>query len=44
MSIPLKGMLDGHVTVNKPVIPTIYIVAYTWPLYSAQFLVNAVNS
>ena len=26
----LKG--QGHVTVNKPVISTIYIFAYTWPI------------
>ena len=26
----------GHVTVNKPVISRIYIVAHTWPLCSAQ--------
>ena len=26
----LKG--QGHITVNKPVISSIYIVAHTWPL------------
>ena len=37
----LKG--QGHVTVNKPVVSTIYIVAHTWPLCSAQILVDGVN-
>ena len=31
---------QGHVTVNKPVISMIYIVAHTWPLCSAQILVG----
>ena len=34
----LKG--QGHVTANKPVIFIIYIVAHTWPLCSAQTLVD----
>ena len=34
---------QGHVTVNKPVISIIYIVAHTWPLCSAQILVDGVN-
>ena len=34
---------QGHVTVNKPVISTIYIVPHTWPLCSAQILVDGVN-
>ena len=33
----------GHVTVNKPVISIIYIVVHTWPLCSAQILVDGVN-
>ena len=37
----LKG--HGHVTVNKPVISKIYIVAQTWPLCSAQILVDGLN-
>ena len=37
----LKGR--GHVTVNKPVISIIYIVVQTWPLCSAQILVDGVN-
>ena len=37
----LKG--QGQVTVNKPVISMIYIVAHTWPLCSAQILVDGVN-
>ena len=37
----LKG--QGHVTVNKPVISIIYIVAHTWPLCSVQILVDGVN-
>ena len=37
----LKGL--GHITVNKPVISIIYIVAHTWPLCSAQILVDGVN-
>ena len=39
--ISLKG--QGHVTVNKPVISIIYIVAHTWPLCSAQILVDGAN-
>ena len=34
---------QGHVTVNKPVISVIYIITYTWPLCSAQSLVDGVN-
>ena len=34
---------QGHVTVNKPVISIIYIVSHTWPLCSAQILVDGVN-
>ena len=34
---------QGHVTVNKPVISMIYIVSHTWPLCSAQILVDGVN-
>ena len=34
---------QGHVTVNKLVISIIYIVAHTWPLCSAQILVDGVN-
>ena len=34
---------QGHVTVNKPVISMIYIVCHTWPLFSAQILVDGVN-
>ena len=37
----LKG--QGHVTVNKPVISIIYIVAHTWPLCPTQILVAGVN-
>ena len=32
-----------HATVNKPVISIVYIVAHTWPLCSAQILVDGVN-
>ena len=35
--------VQGHVTVNKPIISMIYIVAHTWPLCSAQVLVDGVN-
>ena len=38
---PLKG--QGHITANKPVISMIYIVTHTWPLCSAQILVDGVN-
>ena len=38
---PLKG--QGHVTVNKPVISMIYIITSTWPLCSAQIVVDGVN-
>ena len=38
MSSLLKG--QGHVTVNKCVISIIYIAAHTWPLSSAQILVD----
>ena len=34
---------QGHVSVNKPVISIIYIVAHTWPLCSVQILVDGVN-
>ena len=34
---------QGHVTVNKPVISMIYIASHTWPLCSAQILVDGVN-
>ena len=34
---------QGHVTVNKPVISIIYIVSRTWPLCSAEILVDGVN-
>ena len=37
----LKG--QGRVAVNKPVISIIYILAHTWPLCSAQILVDEVN-
>ena len=36
-------MGQGHITVNKPVISVIYIVAHMWPLCSAQILVDGVN-
>ena len=39
--ISLKG--QGHVSVNKPAISMIYIVAHTWPLCSAQTLVDGLN-
>ena len=32
-----------HVTVDKPVISIIYIVFHTWPLCSAQILVDGTN-
>ena len=38
---PLKGL--GYVTINKPVISIIHIVAHTWPLRSVQILVDGVN-
>ena len=37
----LKG--QGHVTINKPVISIISIVAYTWPSCSEQILADRVN-
>ena len=37
----LKGL--GHVTVNKSGISRIFFVAHTWPLCSAQILVDRVN-
>ena len=37
----LKG--QRHVTVNKPVISMIYIISHTWPLCSAQILVDGAN-
>ena len=37
------SVMPGHVTVNKPVISKIYIVAHTWPLCSVQILVDGVN-
>ena len=39
---PFKG--QGQVTVNKPFISIIYIVARTWPLYPAQITVDGVES
>ena len=39
----LKGQGQRHVTVNKPVISRIYVVAHTWSLCSAQILVDWVN-
>ena len=39
--VVLKG--QRHVTVNKPVISMIYIISHTWPLCSAQILVDGVN-
>ena len=39
--IELKG--QGHVTVNKPVVSIICIVSHTWPLRSAQILMDEVN-
>ena len=42
LDFSLKG--QGHVTVNKPVISRISIVAHTWPLCSAQISVDGVNS
>ena len=41
VSASLKG--QGYVTVNKPVISRIYIVAHMWPLCSVQILVDGVN-
>ena len=40
-TLDLKG--QGHVTVKKPFIFMIYIVAQTWPICSAQILVGGVN-
>ena len=40
-SFYLKAL--GHVTVNKLLISKIYIVSHTWPLCSAQILVDGVN-
>ena len=37
----IKG--QDHVTVSEPVISIIYIFAHTWPLCSAQILVDGVN-
>ena len=37
----LKG--KGNVTVTKPVISRIYIVAHTWPLCYAKTSVDGVN-
>ena len=34
---------QGRVTVNKPIISSIYIVAYSWPSCSAQIMVDGVN-
>ena len=39
--VQLKG--QSHISVNKPVISRIYIVVHTWPLCSAQILVDGVN-
>ena len=41
MTFDLKG--QGHVTISKPVISIIYIVVHTWPLRSAQILVDGMN-
>ena len=41
--LSLKGKGQGHVTVNKPIMSRIYIVANTWPLCSVQILVDGVN-
>ena len=41
LKLPLK--VQGHVTVNKPVISIIYIGSPMWPLCSAQNLVDGVN-
>ena len=40
------GMIKeaGSCNVNKPVIFIIYIAAHTWPLCSAQILVDGVNT
>ena len=35
--------VQGHVTVNKPVISIIYFVSHTWPLCSGRILVDGVN-
>ena len=40
---PIFLKAQGDVTVNKPVISIIYIVVLTWPLCSAQILVDGVN-
>ena len=42
-SLPVTLKALDHVTVNKPVISIIYIVVHTWPLCSAQILVDGVN-
>ena len=34
---------QGHISVNKPVISRVYIVAHTWPLCSEQIFVDGVN-
>ena len=34
---------QGHITINKPVISIINIVSHTWPMCSAQILVDGVN-
>ena len=41
ISALLKGL--GHITVNKPVISRMYIVAHTWPLCYAQSFVDGVH-
>ena len=41
--IELDLKWQRHVTVKKPVISIIYIVSHTWPLCSAQILVDGVN-
>ena len=34
---------QGRVTVNKPVISRLYIVAHTWPLCFIEILADGVN-
>ena len=42
--IEAEVKVQSHVTLNKPVISIIYIVSHTWPLCSAQIVMDAVNS
>ena len=42
-AVTFKLKAQDHVTVNKPVIYIINIVGHTWPLCSAQILVDGVN-